>query len=210
VPRRDREHARDSNDDLLSQVVMERMLAGVATRRHARGSEPVGDDLDAQARSTSGSSVSRRFKAATDAQLDELLSRDRSELDLAGLMLDGVHLADSGACCTSAATSATISRRTNKRGSIACSPPRSTTTIPRGEMIKRWCAAGMLNAERGFRRLKGYRQMPTLVVALARHVEAVPPACDAAPVASADQRTPHRPVVATSKLDARDDLGPKS
>jgi hypothetical protein len=29
----------------------------------------------------------------------------------------------------------------------------------------------MLNAERRFRRLKGYRQMPTLVTALARHVK---------------------------------------
>jgi hypothetical protein len=50
-------------------------------------------------------------------------------------------------------------------------------------MIKRWCAAGMLNAERRFRRLEGYLQMPTFVAALARHVEAVPPACDAARVA---------------------------
>jgi len=90
-------YAAFSNDDLLSQVVMERMLAGVATRRHARVNEPVGDDLDAQATSTSRSSVSRRFKAATDAQLDELMSRDLFELDLAALMLDGVHFAD--ACC---------------------------------------------------------------------------------------------------------------
>jgi putative transposase len=52
-----------------------------------------------------------------------------------------------------------------------------------GKMIKRWCAAGMLNAERRFRRLEGYLQMPTFVAALARHVEAVPPACDAARVA---------------------------
>lgn len=41
--------------------------------------------------------MSRRFKAATDAQLDELMSRDLSELDLAALMLDGVQFAD--ACC---------------------------------------------------------------------------------------------------------------
>jgi hypothetical protein len=41
----------------------------------------------------------------------------------------------------------------------------------------------MLNAERSFRRLKGYRQMPTFVAALARHVVAVTPACDAARVA---------------------------
>jgi putative transposase len=87
-------YAAFSNDDLLSQVVMEWMLAGVVTRRHARVNELVGDDLDAQARSTSRSWVSRRFKAATDAQLDELMSRDLSELDLAALMLDGVHFAD--------------------------------------------------------------------------------------------------------------------
>jgi hypothetical protein len=34
----------------------------------------------------------------------------------------------------------------------------------------------MLNAEGSFRRLKDSRQTPTLVAALARHVEAVPPA----------------------------------
>lgn len=78
-------YAAFSNDDLLSQVVM---LAGVATRRHVRVNEPVGDALDAQATSTSRSSVSRRFKAATDAQLDELMSRDLSELDR-GINTDG-------------------------------------------------------------------------------------------------------------------------
>ena len=52
-----------------------------------------------------------------------------------------------------------------------------------GKMIKRWCAAGMLNAERSFRRLKGYRQPSTFVAALARRLQAVPPAWDAARVA---------------------------
>jgi hypothetical protein len=52
-----------------------------------------------------------------------------------------------------------------------------------GKMSKRWCAAGMLNAERSFRRLKGYRQLPRFVAALARHVKAVTSACDAARVA---------------------------
>jgi len=84
-------YAAFNNDDLLSQVGMEPMLAGVATRRYARVNEPVGDDLDAQPRSTSRSSVSRR--------------------------------------------------------------------------------------------LEGYRQMPAFVAALARHLEAVPPAWDAARVA---------------------------
>ena len=38
-----------------------------------------------------------------------------------------------------------------------------------GRMILRWSAAGALEAERGFRRLKGYRQMTRLVVALQTH-----------------------------------------
>ena len=33
-------------------------------------------------------------------------------------------------------------------------------------MKKRWAAAGMLEAERTFRRLKGCREMPLLVAAL--------------------------------------------
>jgi putative transposase len=52
-----------------------------------------------------------------------------------------------------------------------------------GKMIKRWCAAGMINAERSFRRLKGHKQMPALVAALARHTEAVTPSCDTEQVA---------------------------
>ena len=46
-----------------------------------------------------------------------------------------------------------------------------------GTMVKRWAAAGMLNAERSFRRLKGCKDMPTLTAALARHVDAVTPVC---------------------------------
>src|SRR5437016_14557556 len=76
---------------------MEQVLAGVATRQQVRVNEPVGDGLEASARSTSRSSVSRRFKTATQAGLDELMSRDLSELRLAALMLDGVHFAE--ACC---------------------------------------------------------------------------------------------------------------
>lgn len=85
-----------ASDDLLSQLVVERMLAGVATRRHREVSEPVGAELDAKARSTSRSAVSRRFKAATETALAELLARDLSALDVAALMIDGIVFAD---CC---------------------------------------------------------------------------------------------------------------
>jgi putative transposase len=36
-------------------------------------------------------------------------------------------------------------------------------------MVLRWTAAGVLEAERGFRNLVGYRAMPTLVAALRAH-----------------------------------------
>src|SRR5947209_15605301 len=52
-----------SSTDLLTQVALERMLAGVATRRHRLVSEPVGEAIEANARSTSKSAISRRFKA---------------------------------------------------------------------------------------------------------------------------------------------------
>jgi hypothetical protein len=38
-----------------------------------------------------------------------------------------------------------------------------------GQMILRWCAAGALEAERGFRRLTGYGGMPQLNEALRAH-----------------------------------------
>jgi putative transposase len=38
-----------------------------------------------------------------------------------------------------------------------------------GKMVVRWMAAGLLDAEKRFRRVKGYRDMPTLRVALRRY-----------------------------------------
>ena len=38
-----------------------------------------------------------------------------------------------------------------------------------GTMVLRWTAAGVIEAERGFRKLAGYRALPTLVAALRAH-----------------------------------------
>jgi putative transposase len=81
------------------------------------------------------------------------------------------------------AASLTNTNRIQRMISIARDTTSNATRWRHGKMITRWCAAGMLDAERRFRRLKGYRQVPTLVAALGRHVEAVTPACDAARVA---------------------------
>jgi transposase-like protein len=84
-------------DDLLERVVMERMLAGLATRRHRAVNEPVGAEVEAAASSTSRSSVSRRFIAGTTKALEDLMGRDLSELSVAALMIDGVYFAER--CC---------------------------------------------------------------------------------------------------------------
>ena len=80
-----------ASEDLLRQVVVERMLAGVATRRHVDVTEPVGP---VAGKAVSKSAVSRRFKAATQAALSELLARDLSTLETAVLMIDGLNVAD--------------------------------------------------------------------------------------------------------------------
>ncbi|HET7475144.1 MAG TPA: IS256 family transposase [Dermatophilaceae bacterium] len=80
-------------DDLLGQVVLERMLAGVATRRHARIAEPIGEAVLQGASSTGRSAVSRRFIKETETALAELLARDLTEEKLKVLMLDGEHMA---------------------------------------------------------------------------------------------------------------------
>ena len=81
-------------DDLLADAVPARMLAGLACRRSTAGSEPVGERIEAGARSTSRSAVSRRFVRATETALGELLARDLSDLAVAAMMIDGVHLGD--------------------------------------------------------------------------------------------------------------------
>jgi transposase-like protein len=312
-------------DDLLTQVVMERMLAGVATRRHARTGEPVGEKVSGTQKCVSKSAISRRFIKQTETALAELMARDLTELDIKVLMLDGEHMAQrcvvvalaitadgtkvpvglwdgstenktvvrslladlverglafddgllvvcDGAKALSAAVrevfgaKALIQRCTlHKRRNIAdhlpdkeqawvdaklvkafnhpdpdtglrnaqslaaqlnknypsaaaslregleemftvtrlgldgrlartlttSNPIESMISIARatnrnvtrwrdGQMVLRWTAAGMLNAERSFRRIKGYKQMPQLVAALKRHAHP-----DTEPVATA-------------------------
>src|SRR5438128_5023295 len=65
-------YAHFADRDPLTAVVLERMLAGVSTRRYARTQEPVGAELEQTARSTSKSAVSRAFVERTREALGEL------------------------------------------------------------------------------------------------------------------------------------------
>ena len=54
-----------------------------------------------------------------------------------------------------------------------------------GQMVLRWCAAGMLEAAKQFRRVNGFLHLPALRAALEAHVNVVvTPKCDNAEVAA--------------------------
>jgi putative transposase len=83
--------------ELLDQLALERMLAKLSTRRYHHGLEPVGSGVERTATGTSRSAISRRFVAATEHALAELLAADLSGLELVALMVDGVKVAEH--CC---------------------------------------------------------------------------------------------------------------
>ena len=78
--------------DLLERLVLERMLAGVSTRRYRDVGEPVGEEVEAAERATGKSAISRTFIARTREALAELMGRRLDDLRLAVLMLDGIEL----------------------------------------------------------------------------------------------------------------------
>ena len=83
-----------SSTEILSQLAMEKMLAGLSSRRYGAGLEPAGQAVQDQAAATSKSAVSRRFVAVTETALAELMSRRLDDLDLVAFMVDGVHFGE--------------------------------------------------------------------------------------------------------------------
>jgi transposase-like protein len=64
----------------------------VSTRRYRRTQEPVGEEVETAARSTSKSAVSRTFIERTRQALVELMSRQLADLRLTVMMIDGIEL----------------------------------------------------------------------------------------------------------------------
>jgi putative transposase len=83
-----------SSTEVLGRMAMEKMLAGLSSRRYTAGLEPAGQVVEEAAASTSESAVSRRFVAATETALAELMSRRLDDLDLVAFMVDGVHFGE--------------------------------------------------------------------------------------------------------------------
>ncbi len=80
--------------DPLTVVVMNRMLAGVSTRKYAGVGEPVGEEVERESSSTGKSTVSELFIERTRTALEELMSRWLDDVRLAVMMLDGMEIAD--------------------------------------------------------------------------------------------------------------------
>ena len=83
-----------ASTEILGRMAMEKMLAGLSSRRYTAGLEPAGQAVDEAAAATSKSAVSRRFVTATETALAELMSRRLDDLDLVALMVDGVHFGE--------------------------------------------------------------------------------------------------------------------
>jgi putative transposase len=80
--------------DPLTRAVMDRMLAGVSTRKYARVGEPVGEEVEQSSSTTSKSSVSEMFGERTATALSELMGRRLDDVRLAVMMLDGMEIAE--------------------------------------------------------------------------------------------------------------------
>jgi putative transposase len=80
--------------DPLTRAVMDRMLAGVSTRKFEQVGEPVGEEVEQAASSTSKTSVSEMFIERTSTALGELMARRLDDVRLAVMMLDGLEIAE--------------------------------------------------------------------------------------------------------------------
>src|SRR6266511_5834071 len=80
--------------DPLTRAVMDRLLAGVSTRKFASVGEPIGEEVEDASSATSKTSVSEMFVERTATALQELMSRRLDDVRLAVMMLDGMEIAE--------------------------------------------------------------------------------------------------------------------
>ncbi len=81
-----------SREDPLKQRALEQMILGVSTRGYSGSLEKL--PVEVPERGKSRSAVSRRFLEGTRRHLVKLQRRDLSRLELAVLMIDGIHFED--------------------------------------------------------------------------------------------------------------------
>jgi putative transposase len=82
-----------ASTDLLTAQTVAAMMAGLSTRRYEKALEPVGTEVTKKSSSTSRSSVSRRFVAATAERLAEFRSRPLDDAKWLVIFIDGFDFA---------------------------------------------------------------------------------------------------------------------
>jgi transposase-like protein len=101
---------------------------------------------------------------------------ERTHPDAAGSIREGLEEMFTVARLGVTGSLAKTLRTTNPIESMISIARTTTGNVKRwrdGEMRRRWCAAGMLEAEKSFRRVKGHTQMPALVAQLRAHAARV-------------------------------------
>ncbi len=78
--------------DCLTGRSMEQMVLGVSTRKYKRSLDELGERQ--KTRSTSKSSVSRRFIQATRKKLTEVMYRDLTDFHVVAMQIDGITFSD--------------------------------------------------------------------------------------------------------------------
>ena len=79
--------------DPLTRAVIDRMLAGVSSRKFAGVGEPVGEEVQRSSTATSKTSVSEMFIERTRTALGEMMGRRLEDVRVAVMMLDGLEIA---------------------------------------------------------------------------------------------------------------------
>jgi transposase-like protein len=78
--------------DPLDRHAMNAVACGISTRKYARSLEPLSEEVDE--RSTSKSTVSRRYVAMTAKQMTKWLTTPLGDRHFPIVMIDGIHLGD--------------------------------------------------------------------------------------------------------------------
>ena len=179
-------------EDLLGQWALNLMLINVSTRKFGRAVRLPGGDIPAtRGDSRSKSAVSRRFVELSAARMAEWMASDLSGLDLLAIQIDGLHIEDElilvAAVGIDAAgdkhplavvegateNAATVQALLDNLVGRGLDPSVCRLFIVDGAkaltMALRWTAAGMIEAAKGFRRLKACKQLPALAAAMKAH-----------------------------------------
>ena len=157
-----------AHDGDLSRRIADILVCNVSTRKYARVVHRGADALG-----ISKSAVSRTFVKESAQALAKLMSRSFAEIDLVAIYVDGIIVAlDEMFTITALGITGELARclaTTNvieSPNSVVRRVSRRVTNYKSADMALRWTAAGFLEAEKSFRKLRGFAQLKSLISGL--------------------------------------------